>query len=554
VIEFLRVRGLLAIVAGIVVVATACGDSSSSSDADEGSQGPPTRQSQTVEPEGDPIPGGSVVFGLEAETDGWDPTTNRWAPAGVLVGGTIFDPLAAWTVDGDWAPFLAESFEPDETFENWTITLRPDITFHNGDSLTSEALEILFNAHLASPLTSPAFRPLESVEIVDDLTLMAKMNSPWSSFPVSLTAQAGMVPAPAQLASDSNTLEPIGTGPFVFDQWIPDGEFTASKNPDYWREGLPYLDDIEFRPIVDNDARSNSIRSGQLDMLNSASAKLVSSFRDEADNGEMQLVEDGAVGEETFILFNTLVPPLDDLRVRQAVAMATNREAYITVIADDLVPPAASPYIEGSQWYSEEAADLFPTFDVEGAKALVEEYEAEVGPIEFELTTTPVPANVAGTTFLQEQWAAVGIDVELNTAEQAQFILNGVSGEFEANLWRHFGSPDPSRDEVWWVCNSANPIGEFSLNFARNCNPETDAALLAGRSTDVFEERYEAFSEAQVLINEDLPYSWINHSIWAIIADNDIRNVATATLPDGSPRLGLLNGVISMAEVWTVDQ
>src|SRR5690606_28312888 len=158
---------------------------------DEG-EGPATSANeQVIEAEGDPVPGGSVVFALEAETSGWDPTLDRWAVSGHQVGQTIFDQLATFNEDGEAVPYLAEEFTPNEDYTQWEIKLREGIEFHDGTPLTSEAVKVLFEQHAQSGLTRPTVRPVEDVEVVDDLTARVNLNSPWASFPVVLTSQVG---------------------------------------------------------------------------------------------------------------------------------------------------------------------------------------------------------------------------------------------------------------------------------------------------------------------------------------------------------------------------
>ena len=128
-----------------------------------------------------------------------------------------------------------------------------------------------------------------------------------------------------------------------------------------------------------------------------------------------------------------------------------------------------------------------------------------------------------------------------------------MSGDFEANLWRQFGAPDPDGDYVWWVSQNANEIGEFSLNFARNRDTEIDDAMNAGRETDDLDARKEAYATVQERLNEDLPYIWLNHTLWAMIADNSVRDIGVTTLPDGDAGLGIVNGATRLTEVWRVE-
>src|SRR5690606_39250045 len=118
----------------------------------------------------------------------------------------------------------------------------------------------------------------------------------------------------------------------------------------------------------------------------------------------------------------------DDLRVRQALAMATDRDTYVAVVDRDIRPVASSPFIEGSPWYSEEAAAAYPDYDPEGARALIEEYEAEVGPVEVTMKLTPSATNRDSTGLIGEQWTQVGVDVTFEQVEQAQLINDALSG------------------------------------------------------------------------------------------------------------------------------
>jgi ABC-type transport system substrate-binding protein len=553
--RLLYVLGLV-LTAGLLLSACGGGDDD---DDDAGGDPPATSEDErassgetsaiTIAPEGDPVEGGELAFGLEAETDGWNPTTNRWAVSGIMVAAAVFDPLAAWNEDGEAEPYLAESFTPNDDFTEWTITLRSGVTFHNGEALTSDAVVQTFEGHLASALTAPALEPVESVEAIDDLNVRVNMNQPWAVFPVVLTGQPGFIPAPEQLeAADSQNA--IGTGPFVQQEWTQDAQWVGTKNPDYWREGLPYLDELTFKPIPETETRMASLETGDINMTHTTDDDAIIDWREKAEAGDAQIVEDGSSGEETFVMLNTLVPPLDDVRVREAIALATDKEAYIETTGSGILVPANTPFNPTSPWYSEEAAEAMPQYDPAAAQALVDEYEAEVGPIEFTLGTTPVTANQESISLLAAQWATVGIDAQTTTETQDQFILNAVSGDFEANLWRQFGAPDPDGDYVWWVSQNANEVGEFSLNFARNRDTEIDDAMNAGRESDDPATREEAYATVQERLNEDLPYIWLNHTLWAMIADNSVRYIGVTTLPDGQAGLGIYNGATRFTEVW----
>ena len=248
-----------AAVVALAMVATACGGGD-----DDGGDG-----STSGEDAGTPTPGGTVVYGLEAETtDGWCLPEAQLAISGIMVAQSIYDTLTRPNADGEIEPWLAESVEPNEDSTAWTIKLREGITFHDDSPLTAEVVKNNLDAYRgAYPARSPqlfifVFAPIESVEVVDPLTVQVNLNQPWVSFDAALhgSGRVGML-AQAQLDDPSTCSDNlIGTGPFVKTEWVQNQKFVAEKNPNYWAtdeagEQLPYLDSIEFRPIVEVEQR-----------------------------------------------------------------------------------------------------------------------------------------------------------------------------------------------------------------------------------------------------------------------------------------------------------
>jgi peptide/nickel transport system substrate-binding protein len=205
-----------------------------------------------------PQPGGTLVYGLAGETIGWDPSTSQWGPWGMTEARTFFDTLTIFDENGEIQPYLAESFTPNDDYSSWVVKLRPGVTFHNGEELTAQVLKDNWDFFTASPLVGAIFERIESTTVLNDLELRADMVGQWVNFPKAFTTQIGVVMAPESLAADGpeRANNPIGTGPFVFDEWIQDRYLRVVKNDDYWQEGLPYLDEIEFQPIPDPTSRA----------------------------------------------------------------------------------------------------------------------------------------------------------------------------------------------------------------------------------------------------------------------------------------------------------
>lgn len=542
-----------------IVLAIALLSSCAKDTTTDGGQGPVATQGAqtniTQAASGPAKAGGKLAYGVEAETSGWNPTTDRWAISGTLIALALFDPLSARDDQGVAQPYLAESFEHSDDFKTWKVTVRSGIKFHDGSPLTSAAVKQTYDGHLKSGLTRPAFAPLQSVEVLNDRTTQFNMSVPWAIFPGSLTGQAGVIAAPAQLdKGDQSSLEPIGTGPFMLKSWLKDDKLVTTKFTGYWRKDqqgnpMPYLEELSFVPITDNAQRKRALESEQLQMFHTSDGPVIKILREEAIAGKIQLVEDRGESEEGFIMFNTSAPPFDNLNARKAVAFATDREAYNDTLSNGANVVADGPFAPNSPWYVD---SKFPTLDLEQAKRYAKQYEADTGkPLEFTFGVGG-PDSKDNGEFLQQQWAQAGIKAQVNVITQDTFISEALTGKYQANLWRQFGSPDPDADFHWWHSEHAGDT--FSLNFARNKDPEIDAALKQGRETLDPNIRKAAYAKLQERFTAGVPYVWLDRSLWAIAAVNNVRGIENGPLPDGKPSMPIggagFPGVHRLVQTW----
>lgn len=492
-------------------------------------------------------PGGRLTYGLEAETDGWNPTVSRWAPSGLVVAKAIFDTLAAYDEESGWKPNLAESFEPNGDYTEWVITLREGVTFHDGSPLTGEAAARSLNYLKDSPLTGIPFEPVESIEATGELEITATMVDPWVNFPFAMTTQIGVIGEPDWLES-GDTLNPVGTGPFELVDWTPGSSMLVGANEDYWREGYPLVEEIEFLPIIDDTSRANSLRQGQLDLAMVSNGREISAFKEEAEEGEVQVVSDPA-GEtsEVLVMLNTQVAPLDDPDARRAVALATDSQLLIDLLADGEFEPAYGPFAPSSPWYAETD---YPHHDLDAATELVDEVVERHGEFSFTLYATPTPMQSEATQLLQSQWGEAGIDVNIETLEQAQLITRVLVGDYQATMWQQFDSPHPLGDSIWWHPEASADIPDFALNFARNENPVIGDELDAARETTDEDEEWEHYAEVQRQMAEDIPYVWLYHTQYSIVAQPYVVNLVNYELPDGTPGLEIHGGSHPLWQVW----
>jgi peptide/nickel transport system substrate-binding protein len=478
---------------------------------------------------GTPTPGGRVVYGLEAETiDGWCLPEAQLPISGILVANAIYDTLTRPNAEGVVEPWLAESVEHNEDSTVWTITLREGVTFHDGTDLTAEVVKNNLDAYRgAYPARSPllttfVFEPIQSVDVIDPLTVQVTLKEPWVSFDATLWGDGrfGMM-AQAQLDDTSSCAENlIGTGPFKFVDWVPNQKFTAEKNPDYWATDaagnqLPYLDEIEFRPIVEEDQRQNALQSGEINAMHTDDPRTVDDLRGLAESGEINAYESEEFGEVNYVLLNEAKPPFDNIKARQAMAYALDFEEFNAILGAGILTQATGPFAPGNIGNLEDSG--FPTYDLDEATRLVEEYEAETGEdLSFTYSTTNTQSTIEQAQLLKEQAEAAGMSVEIITVDQSTLIDRAISGDFEANGWRLHPGGDPDLQYNWWRSGS-------TVNFGKFVDPEIDRLLDEGRTTK--EGREQIYEDLNRRFADQVHNVWIYYTPWIIAMAPDVHGV-----------------------------
>lgn len=552
---------LLALLLGLSVFAVACGnDDSGDSAAPENDQGAGETTTEPVpEDEGEPVAGGSLVYGLEADTaTPWTPAKSVCAISCHMVMRSVFDPLALYGTDGTPQPNLLESMEPNEDATVWTLTPKQGIMFHDGTPFDAAAIVANLQAHKNSFLTAKALLQMESVALSEDgASAVVTMSSPWGNFPVFLTGQIGYMASPQWLAAaatdTSLEAKPVGTGPFVFQSYEPGGSFIATKNADYWRsgEGLPYLDKIEYRVLADGQARKNALLNGDIDMMHTSSGELISELR---DAGNIELSETSTFGETSYTLMNVGDPEshLGDVRVRRALAHALDRQVIIDRRGAGVGQVANGPFSPDQVGHLEDTG--YPEYDPEEAKRLLDEYKAEKGidTVEVSYTTTTDPANLQTAELLKQFWEQVGFTVPLAQIEQGQFIISALLGDFEMFGWRNHGGVDPDSQRIWWHSETADPPGALALNFGRIKDEVIDENLDTIRRSQDQAERREAAENINRRFGSEVYNLWTSWTVWGIAKDPAVNGLNTFTLPDGTETIygNGIGGSHQVAQLW----
>ena len=499
-----------------------------------------------------PRRGGQLVFGVEAEEQGFDPATGRFDETGVLYARTVFDPLTILAADGSVQPYLAKSVTPNADYSQWTVTTRPGVMFHDGTPCDAAAVAGSIE-HFVNGLLGVTLRGIiTKVSVAASDTTVITLNQPWVPFPAYLSGgiggQAGYIIAPSMIANKNGSQNPVGTGPFKFSEWVPNDHFTAVRNPGYWRTGLPYLDSITFRPIQDGQQRADALLAGNINMMHTSLAPSIAQFR---DNSSFGYIDDIAhvVGEPdmNFLMLNMSVDPFKDLRVRQAMAMAINRDQYSKIIDKGINAPIDQPFVPGTPWYQPDVG--YPAYDPAKARSLVQAVAHDTGkPVSFTLMSTPDAHTVQGAQYMQNQFQAAGMQVQLSQVQQADLINNALSGTFQAVGWRQFAAVDPDLNYLWW--SPTEIFGGLAVNFARNTDQQIETYLQTGRRSTDQATRAEAYKALAKRLNQDIPYIWLDRTSWAVVAQPKVQNFNNPTTPSGGKAYGMIVGTVWAPQIW----
>jgi peptide/nickel transport system substrate-binding protein len=220
---------LLAVLAVVGLLAAGCGGGGDDSEAADDT---PSGAASDVSEQGDPVAGGSITVGLEAETNSWLPGTANFGNPGIAVALAIFDPLFRRDENGVIRPYLAESIESNTDLTEWTVRLRPDVLFHDGTPFDAAALKTVFDTYIKVPGSNLAamVADVASLDVVDSLAVVYRLSEPNAAFDSVLAGAVGWPFSPtaaAEAGADAGS-HPVGTGPFVFGVWQRDNRLVVS--------------------------------------------------------------------------------------------------------------------------------------------------------------------------------------------------------------------------------------------------------------------------------------------------------------------------------------
>ncbi|MDQ2052257.1 ABC transporter substrate-binding protein [Natronolimnohabitans sp. A-GB9] len=413
----------------------------------------------------------------------------------------ITEALVSVDYDAEPAPGLATDWERVEN-TRWEFSLRDDVVFHDGEELTADVVV----DSLERTVESEAFAgvPITAIEAVDDSTVAVETDTPFSPLPAHLSRNDAVILSPGSF-EDGELVEPISTGPFVFESVQPGTELRAIRNDDYYGE-VPTIESVRYEVVEDDQTRRMKLENSELEMARILPQETVSDL-EETDGIDVYTPE---IPRIRFLTFDTQSEPFDDERVRRAVSYAVDRETLTESVLEGVDDPAVGPISpEMTDWADPDLEESL--YDPDRARQLLDEagwttgseevrtrdgedFEIEV--VAFDARSLPMIAKV-----LQGQLADVGIDLEITVVEYGTMLDQVSQDSFDAYLtsWGTLWYPDPDR-----LADMFHSDGDLHHGYE---NEEVDALLEEARELDDREKRRERYHEVQSIVVEDAPIS-----------------------------------------------
>ena len=459
----------------------------------------------------------------------------------------MMDGLFGFDDDMKIIPMLAESYEANDNATEFTIHLRQGISFTDGTPFDAAAAKANFDRWgdktLGLKRTTLLCNILESTEIVDDYTVKVKLTEPFGAFISTLAHPACVLMSPKVIEQGSAACaeNPVGTGQYIFQEWVAGDHATVTLNPDWWgydaeicggtalAEPDAGFKSITFRPVGENASRVAMLQSGDADFIWPVPTESMQLLAEDPD----VYVDAGEGIVVRWLFLNTQKEPFTDVRVRQALNYGVDKDAYIAVVKNGLASQATSIIGPSVQHYKHN--DPYP-YDPEKAKELL----AEAGyPDGFDTTIIcrSTTADLKQSEFLQQQLAQIGVNVEIRSFENAivSEMVEGAEGPgAEAEVDMYISGWSTSTGDADWgirplLAKESEPPASFNISYFES--DELDELLYSALETADEEKRGEYYAEAQDLVWQECPMVFLanDYNTWGSKA-----NVANVKIyPDG---------------------
>lgn len=403
-------------------------------------------------------------------------------------------------------PALATDWEHNEESTEWTFNLREGVPFHKGyGELTSEDVVFTFERLISPELASPnaaLMSSIESVEAADPYQVRFTLSKPDPAFLDKLANWFSYIVSKKAVEEKGATFgdDPVGTGMYQFDHWVPQQETVLTAFEEYWG-GTPGLAQVTYVPIPDPTTMYNAFEAGDVDIIQVTDPEKLAKYEENPS-----IAVDAVPGLITrFFGMNTEFEPFSDPRVREAVTLAVDREGIMNYVFKGISTPADSILAPDVQHVKRNVVSY--DYDLERAKELLEEAGYPDG-FSVTFTVPNIDRFTLPATVIQENLQQIGIDVKIEVMETQAFIEK-LRSEEGLDMFILSRSQDATPDRVLYTWHHSGEIPEN--NWTRINDPEVDAWLDAATTTTDEDERAELFAKVQERIAEGNFYYYLDH-------------------------------------------
>lgn len=437
--------------------------------------------------------------------------------------------------DENWdpQPYLAKSWETSEDGLTVTLNLVDNATFHDGEAITSEDVAYSILTTKENHPFKSMFAPVESIDTPDAHTVVINLSNPHPALLLALSPALAPV-LPKHVFDDGQDIKshpmnskPVGSGPFMLEEFTAGEAIVLKKNPNFFLDGRPKLDEIIVRIIKDPSALLIAMENGEADMYPFMAGSQEIRRLEKADHLGVTAEGYAAVGPLNWLAFNTASPKLSDVRVRQAIAYAVDRDFITKALHRGVSAPQRGPIIESSPFFDES----IPAYDadLDKAKALMAEAGFADG---MELTIDFIPGpkeqQQSIAEYMKSQLKKIGIAVTVRAAPDFPTWAGRVGGhDFELTMDIVFNWGDPVIGVHRTYLSDNIRQGVIWSNTQQYANAKVDELLNAAAIESDPAKRKELYAEFQQIVANDLPVYWINALPYHTAYDKKLMNVPT---------------------------
>lgn len=443
----------------------------------------------------EPKKGGFMRFGMSdgSQTDTLDPATWPGSFTQSAIGGSMCNNLTELMPDGSIAPDLAQSFESSNGAKKWVFKLRKGVTFHNGKDVTPTDIIESMHHHMGKDSVSAAKVILDQVDSIDAdgaETVIFNLKGGSADFPY-LLADYHLPIMPAKAGGGMDWEAKVGSGPFALESYQAGISAKLKRNPNYFKEGKPYFDEVEFVVIKDVVARTNALVTGELQFAEDLDAKTLGLLK---RNPDVAIQSVPGIRHYSFDM-NTQVEPYNNPDVRLALKYAINREEILKKVFFGTATLGNDNPVAKSMKYAFNPQPQY-TYDIEKAKAHLKKAGLTTVKVDLSVAEVGFPGAIDAAVLFKEQAAKAGIEVNL--------IREANDGYWD-NVWlkKSFVSVDWfGRATCDWLFTTIYAEGA-AWNDTKFSNKHFNDLLLQARPETDDTKRAAIYKEMQQIIHDD---------------------------------------------------